>query len=88
MRGIPVASIEDSNGVFVFSWQSSKKTDEPDFIVDLKGHKLPSCQTYGRDTTLSSGLDDIAAVKGGVQLIVWAGLEIGVPESLKILLTQ
>ena len=88
MRGIPVASIEDSNGVFVLSWQSSKKTDEPDFIVDLKGRKLPSCQTYSRDTTLSSGLDDIAAVKGAVRLIVWAGLEIGVPESFRILLAQ
>lgn len=76
MRGIPVTSIEDSNGVFVLSWQSSKITDEPDFIVDLKRHKLPSCQTYSRDTTLSSGLDDIAAVKGAscsIDRVDWLG---------------
>ena len=76
MRGIPVTSIEDSNGVFVLSWQSSKITDEPDFIVDLKRRKLPSCQTYSRDTTLSSGLDDIAAVKGAgcsIDRVDWLG---------------
>lgn len=35
VSGVPVAPIEDPNGVIVFDWKASEKSDEADIIVYL-----------------------------------------------------
>ena len=36
VRCVPIASVENSNGVSFLGWEASKKSDKSNFIIDLR----------------------------------------------------
>jgi hypothetical protein len=58
MCGIPVASVEDSNRLFVFGRQVAEELDEANLIIDLGPVRL-GYEPDGEDQTFNSGLEDM-----------------------------